>query len=57
MEEKVGPNAYNSTGNKKFIFFLRPNATAITNVLQIDVGIKIEKLVKMKTLWLYSQKF
>ena len=46
--EEVGLSAYNSAGNKKSIFFLGPDPTAnpLTSVLQIDVGIKIEKLTK-----------
>lgn len=59
MEENVRLRAYNFAGNKKSIFFFSPDKTAnpFISVLQIDVDIKIEELVKMKNIWLYFQRF
>ena len=58
VEEKVGPNAYNSTGNKKSLFFLSPDPVAnpLSNVLQI-VKDQNQETSKKWRLWLYFQKF
>ena len=52
MEENVRLSAYNFAGNKKSIFFFSPDyiANPLISVLQNDVDIKIEELVKMKNI-------